>query len=194
MAILLAFSPFLVYVVVERIAGIPIALLAATVTSAALLIRDALSRHHSVKILEAGTFLLFGALAIYAYRWGANWSIPAVRLRVDAGLLLIVLVSMGVRRPFTLQYARDQVSRELWTSPEFARTNYIITAIWAAAFAIMVAADLVMLYVPTLPTRFAIIVTVLAIWGAVRFTSWYPERNSIKVAAANSSQAGSNRS
>jgi hypothetical protein len=35
------------------------------------------------------------------------------------------------------------------TTPRFIRANYVITAIWALAFAVMVAADLVMLKMPT---------------------------------------------
>ena len=93
-----------------------------------------------------------------------------MRLRVDAGLLLIVLASIIVRRPFTLQYARERVSRELWDSPEFVRTNYVITAAWADAFAVMVVADLVMLYVPTLPRWVGIAATVAALYGAFSFT------------------------
>ena len=176
MDILLAFAPFILYVVVERLAGIRAGLVSAAVVAAALLLRDALSRERKPKILEIGTFILFAGLAAYAYFAGPVWSIPAVRLRVDAGLLLIVLLSIAVRQPFTLQYAREKVARELWDTPKFLRTNYIVTAAWAVAFAVMVAADLALLYVPSLPARFAIIVTILAIYGAFRFTAWYPER------------------
>lgn len=180
MNLLLAFAPFVVYVIGARFAGISLALIAAALTSAALLVRDVAFQHRTVKILELGTLVLFGGLAAYAFLRSAQWSIPAVRLRVDGGLLLIVLVSMAVRRPFTLQYARDQVPREFWTLPAFIRTNYIITGVWAVAFAVMVAADLIMLYVPTLPTGIPIIVTVLAIWGAAHFTSWYPSKVSAR--------------
>jgi hypothetical protein len=100
---------------------------------------------------------------------------------LDAGLLLIVLASIIVCRPFTLQYARERVARELWDSPEFVRTNYVITAAWAGAFAVMVAADLVMLYVPTLPRWVGIAATVAALYGAFSFTDWYPKRNQEKV-------------
>jgi hypothetical protein len=177
MGVLLAFAPFILYVIVERVAGIRAGLVTAAVAAAGLLLRDALSRERKPKILEIGTFLLFAGLAAYAYFAGAVWSIPAVRLRVDSGLLLIVLLSIAVREPFTLQYAREKVARDLWNTSRFLRTNYIVTAAWAGAFAVMVAADLVMLYVPSLPTRFAIIVTILAIYAAFRFTAWYPQRN-----------------
>lgn len=182
MGMLLAFAPFILYVIIERFAGIEAGLMVATLTSAALLVRDVISRKRTPKILEMGTFVLFGGLAAYAHFAGAVWSIPAVRLRVDAGLLLIVLISIAVRQPFTLQYAREKVSKDLWNAPSFLRTNYVITAVWAVAFAVMVIADLAMLYVPTLPTRLAIIVTILAIYGAFRFTSWYPEHNRAKSA------------
>lgn len=176
MGILLAFAPFFVFLVVGRFLGIAAGLVGATITSAGLLVRNAVGRNKTMKVLEVGTVLLFGGLAAYTFIVHAAWSVPALRLCVDAGLLLVVLVSIAVRQPFTLQYAREQVSRELWNTPEFVRANYLITAVWAAAFALMVAADLMMLYVPSLPTFVAIIVTVLAIWGAAHFTSWYPKR------------------
>jgi hypothetical protein len=176
METLIAFAPFFTYIVIERLAGVSPGLISAAIVAVILLMRDAISPNRTVKILDIGTVILFGGLAAYAPFSGAAWSIVAVRLRVDAGLLLIVLVSIGMRRPFTLQYAREQVSREFWDSPEFTRTNYILTAAWAGAFAVMVAADLAMLYVPALPRWVSIAATVLAIYGAYRFTAWYPER------------------
>lgn len=176
MGILFAFAPFFVYVVAERLWGVKPGLLSAAVVSAALLMRD-WSRTRTVKVLETGTLILFAGLAAYAFLAGTTWSIVGVRLRVDAGLLLIVLVSLAVRRPFTLQYARQTVAPELWTTPRFVRTNYVITAIWAVAFAVMVAADLAMLKMPSLPISVGVGATVVAIAGAAYFTQWYPEHS-----------------
>ena len=72
----------------------------------------------------------------------------------------------------------SRLREELWRSPEFLRTNDVITAVWALAFAALVIADIVLLYVPELPPRFGIIVSILALVGAVKFTAWYPERRS----------------
>jgi hypothetical protein len=94
------------------------------------------------------------------------------------------MASIAIRQPFTLQYAREQVPQEVWASPEFVRTNYVITAVWALAFVVLVVADLVLLYVPELPPRFGIIVTILALVAAIKFTSWYPDhRRAIAKAA-----------
>lgn len=97
-------------------------------------------------------------------------------MSVDAGLLLVVLVSIAIRQPFTIQYAREQVAPDLWDKPEFIRVNYMITGAWASAFAVMVAADLLLLYAPRLPSITGIAATVAALFGAARFTSWYPKR------------------
>ncbi|MEJ0018085.1 MAG: hypothetical protein WDN25_16250 [Acetobacteraceae bacterium] len=176
MGTLLAFAPFIVFALFDRLVDATIGLIAGAAVSAALLVRDWVTPGRSPKILEIGSFILFGGLALYASFGDPTWSIVGVRLWVDSGLLLIVLASLAVRRPFTLQYAREQVSPDLWNSPEFVRTNDVITAVWALAFAVLVIADLVLLYVPEVPTRVGIIVTILAIVGAIKFTGWYPER------------------
>jgi hypothetical protein len=176
MNILLAFAPFIAFVFLERTLGAEPGLAGAAAVALALLIYDALIRQRTPKVLEIGTVILFGALASYGAVNGMDWSVAGVRLAVDGGLLLIVLVSMAIRQPFTLQYARETSPRELWDQPDFIRTNYVITAVWDAAFAIMVAVDLAWLVMPNLPPRVVIIVTLLAIVGAVKFTGWYPHR------------------
>lgn len=175
MGSLLAFAPFLVFVVLERTVGVAAGLIAAAIVAAILLVRDVFG-HKTIKVLDVGTFILFSGLATYSRIENPNWSVIAVRLRVDLGLLLIVLASISLRKPFTLQYARERVSPEFWERPDFVRTNYIITAVWAVAFAVMVAAEATLVYVPAMPHRLGIVVTVLAIVAAVKFTSWYPDR------------------
>jgi hypothetical protein len=176
MNVLLAFSPFIAFAVVDRLAGPTVGLIAGAVVSAALIARDYFRPGGSAKVLEIGTVVLFAALAIYAVAAGPDWSILGVRLCVDAGLLAIVVVSIIIGQPFTLQYVRDQVAKEHWERPEFVRTNYVITAAWAAAFGILVLADIVMLYVPDISLRFGVILSILALVAAYKFTVWHPER------------------
>lgn len=176
MGILLAFAPFIAFALVDRVVGATEGLLAGTLVSAVLLGRDVLTPGRTPKVLEIGTLLLFAGLAAYAVLGGPTWSVIGVRLCVDAGLLVIVLATMALRRPFTLQYAREHVAPELQASPAFVRTNYVITAAWAAAFAVMVAAECALLFVPEVPHRVGVVVIVLALVGAVKFTGWYPDR------------------
>jgi hypothetical protein len=171
--ILLAFAPFAVFAILARATSPSTALLAAAITSVAILLRERFLLRRSWKVLEIGSALLFGGLGLYSAFAAAHWPLLAVRLYVDAGLLVIVLGSMVIRRPFTLQYAREETPREIWSAPEFVRANYLISGAWALAFAVMTGADVAMLYLTQIPLVFGIGVTVLALYGAVRFTSGY---------------------
>ncbi len=182
MNLLLAFAPFIAFVVIERLVGVPAGLAAGAIVGAVLLVRDWVTPGRRVKLLEIGTVLLFGALTVYALMNAVQWSIAAVRLRVDAGLMLIVLASIALRQPFTIQYARETVDREHWDSPEFVHVNYVISAAWAVAFGALVLADIVMAYVPTLPHSVGVIATVVALFAAVKFTAWYPDQRGAKQA------------
>jgi hypothetical protein len=155
--------------------GSEIGLVAGASASAILLLRDLITRSRSPKLLEIGTFILFCALALYGWLGNPTWTVIGVRVCVDSGLFAIVLLSMLVGRPFTLQYARETVPQEHWGSPEFIRTNYVIIAVWALAFALMVIAELALLYVPNLPRRVGIIAIIVALVGAVKFTGWFPD-------------------
>jgi hypothetical protein len=175
MGMLLAFAPFLAFAVVERIFGPAHGLVAGTLVSLALIIRDMMTPSRAPKILEIGTMVLFGALTLYTFLGSPSWSVIGVRLCVDAGLLLIVLASMALGQPFTMQYARERVPPEVQATPAFRRTNFIISGVWALAFAAMVAAEAALLFLPGLPHRIGIAVIVLALVGAVKFTGWYPD-------------------
>lgn len=75
------------------------------------------------------------------------------------------------------------MSADLWSSPAFARTNYVIAGAWAAAFALMVIADLALMYLSDVPGQVPIIATVASIVGAVKFSDWYPRRSKKHAAA-----------
>jgi hypothetical protein len=180
MNMLMAFAPFIVFALLDRLSGILPALCAAAALSAVMLLRDWISPARKVKLLEIGTFVLFGGLAAFELLVGASWSVLDVRLRVDLGLLAIVLVSLAVRQPFTLQYAKEKAPPEVWLEPRFMRVNVVLTCAWALAFAAMVLADFVMIYVPVVPLSVGIVVTVAAIAGAFKFTDWYVARVSTR--------------
>ena len=174
MSILLGLSPFLTFFVLMRLATPGAGLIAAFAVSSLLCLRI-WWRSESVKILEVGSLILFGLLTGYTLLAAPPWTVATVRLAVDSGLLAITLVSLAIDRPFTLQYAREQVPEQYWGLPVFLVTNRIITGVWAATFAIHVATDAAAEYVPAIPIWRDVAVSIAAFVGAVVFSRRYPE-------------------
>lgn len=184
MSILVSLTPFILFAVLSRFATIELSLVAAALLSLGLIVSDRLRRGGAIKVLEAGTAVLFGGLAVYSWASGARWGLVGVRLAVDAGLFAIALGSILVRLPFTLQFAREQTPREFWDHPQFRAINYAITGAWTATFAIQVLADLVLIHAPAVPAWIPVAAIVGSFAGAVWFTGWYPARQRRRAEAA----------
>ncbi len=173
MSILLSLSPFAVFFALMRLVSPIAGLIGAFAVSVFLCLRER-RRGQSVKILEIGSVVLFGVLVAYTLLAAPRWTVATVRLAVDGGLLTIVLVSLAIGRPFTLQYARERVPEPIWALPVFFTTNRLITVVWAVALAVHVAADAAAEYVPAIPLWLDIVASIAAFLGAVWFTRWYP--------------------
>jgi hypothetical protein len=173
LGLLLGLTPFAAFFVMMRLVS-PLAGLIAGFLVSALLGLRMWRRGETVKILEVGSLLLFAVLAFYTVVADADWTVARVRLAVDGGLLAIVLVSLAIDRPFTLQYARERVPAAIQALPRFVRVNRIITAVWAAALGVLVAADAAAGYVPAVPLWVDIAASVGALAGAIWFSVWYP--------------------
>jgi hypothetical protein len=132
-------------------------------------------RGSSIKMFTSGAVIMFGALGCYITLIDGNWSGVAVRLAVDVGFLAIALLSIAIRLPFTLQYAREAVDHETTLLPGFMRANYIITWAWTGAMVLMLVADILMIYLPGLPLWIGLGIAFAARNCAVYFTRWYPQ-------------------
>ena len=170
MPILLAFLPVAAFIVFERMAGSHIALLAAAALAAGLTLTNIFVRRTGAKILDLGSMTLFCGLAAYVQFSDAWLPLAAVRLVVDYGFVAIVLISILIRRPFTLQY----VSRDRSGDPRVLRAHYAISSAWAAAFAAMAGVDVIWIMHPGLRTGLMLATTALSGTVAFRFTRWYP--------------------
>lgn len=88
-------------------------------------------------ILPWGSVLLFAFFALNAYFSFWLWGDTHDFLLMNSALAVIVLVSLIVGRPFTLQYAREEVEQKYWFNPVFLKTNWILTGIWAILMIVM---------------------------------------------------------
>jgi hypothetical protein len=146
-------------------------------------------RGRSVKILAAGSAILFAAIAAYLNIIDPGVSDKAVKLAVDTGIFVISLGSILVRYPFTTQYALESLPAEIAAMPGFMRANYIITSAWTAAALLMMLANAAILYLPGLPIWLGLAVTFAARNSAVFFTKWYSAHRRTRYASALTSHA-----
>jgi hypothetical protein len=143
-----------------------------------------LARGRSIKILGAGSVIVFTAVGLYVALVEPGLDNSAVKLAVDIGIFLISLASILIRRPFTLQYAREAVDAETAVLPGFVRANYIITWAWTGSMLLMMIGNVAMIYVPGLPLWTSLLVAFAARNSAVYFTKWYPEYSKARYASA----------
>jgi hypothetical protein len=139
MGILLGFTPVILFSLLTGL-SVSLALWVAFAAAFTIGIRDFL-HDKTLRTLDMGCLALFALMALYIGFIQPGLNVQTVRLIADAGLLLIAVVSIAMRNPFTLQYAREEASEETWTTPDFLRANYILSGVWALAFAIMAGAD-----------------------------------------------------
>lgn len=96
--------------------------------------------HSGPKILDQGTSAFFLALVIIGFFVDRHTLIGLEKYSQaisSAALCLIVVLSIALGHPFTEQYAREGVPRELWHTPLFRRTMVVMSAVWAVIFAVM---------------------------------------------------------
>jgi hypothetical protein len=189
MAIFLILAPYGAFALLMLVTSAAASLFASAAICLTVVASDIL-RGRSIKTLGAGSALLFLALGGYIMLVD-GLSSSAVKLTVDAGVFAISLASLAIRRPFTLQYAREMVDSETARTPGFLRANYIITGAWTAAFLLMMIANILLIYVPGLPLWSGLVIAFAARNSAVYFTKWYPQYRRAKFGPPADALAGS---
>ena len=182
MTIFLILAPYGAFTTLMLVTSAAVSLFASAAICLMVIAYDAF-RGRSIKMLGSGSVIVFAGLGAYIALIDSSWSSSAVKLTVDAGVLAISLVSLAIRQPFTLQYAREMADTETARLSGFMRANYIITWAWTGAFLLMMIANILMIYVPGLPLWSGIVIAFAARNSAVYFTKWYPQHRRAKYAA-----------
>ncbi|MBI3700004.1 MAG: hypothetical protein HY242_06090 [Afipia sp.] len=174
MTLFLILAPFATFAALMMTSTIAASLAASALVAAAVLTWEQFNGR-SLKVITLGALAAFSIILAY-HTLASPVSATTTRLAVDGALAAIALVSLAIRRPFTLQYAREMVDAETQMRPRFMETNYILTGVWTAAFALMFAADALTLYVADLPIWIIVGIAFVARNTATLFTQWYPKR------------------
>lgn len=130
-------------------------------------------------ILEWGSLLFFIILAFNYYVFKNQWLFQHISIFTSFFFVSTAGISLLIRRPFTLQYAKLEVDQKFWNNPLFFRVNQIMTG---ALGIIFFGTALVNLYRYTHPG----VLNGWAIWFIVslaqiifirKFPKWYTKRH-----------------
>lgn len=173
MTIFVILAPYAAFALLMLVASTASSLFAAAALCLATIALD-LARGRSIKMLGAGSAIIFAGLGCYQVLGSTPLSTLAVKIAVDSGLFLVGLFSLAIRQPFTLQYAREMTEPEITLLPGFLAANYVITSVWVVAFLLMVAANLLLLNLPDLPLWSGLVIAFAIRNPVVYFSKWYP--------------------
>ncbi len=183
MVLFLILFPFAVFTSLMLVASSPISLFVSAAVACAIVVYDLISGR-SLKMLPAGSAVVFAAIGLYATLIDPHVSPMAIRIAVDGGVLAITVGSLVVGLPFTIQYAREVVDAETAALPGFFRVNNILTSAWAGAAILMLLSNLLIIYWPSLSLWFGVGIAFAARNSAAYFTHWYPQHHRAKIKRA----------
>jgi hypothetical protein len=106
--------------------------------------------------------------------FGDMWTVRTMGVQCNGALAAAAWLTIVIRQPFTLEYARVNAPPELWSNPAFIRTNYIIAVVWATVFVLSAALAWCKMQ-EILPPEWAYdMLSYAFLIGAAAFTSWCP--------------------
>ena len=172
MNLVIGFAPFILFAVFSRLSA-DLALWLAFAAAFVVTIRDFVESP-SLRLLDAGSFALFAALALVRGFLDPNLSLVAVRFIAETFLFLLLGLPLLWKKPFSIEYARLDPREAGWPPHLFRKVNYLVSGAWTAAFLAMAMADGAVAFDPELPLYASIAISMVALALAVTFTLRYP--------------------
>ena len=172
MNLVVGFAPFILFALLSRLSA-DLALWVAFAAAFVVTIRDFVESP-SLRLLDAGSLILFAALALGRGFLDPSLSLALVRFIAEAVLFLLLGATLVINRPFSVEYARLDPREAGWPPALFRKVNYLVSIAWTAAFLAMTLADGAVAFDPRLPLYASIAVSVIALGLAITFTLRYP--------------------
>ena len=172
MNLVAGFAPFILFTILSRL-SVDLALWVAFAAAFVITIRDFVESP-SLRLLDAGSLVLFALLALGRGFLDPNLSLAATRFIAAISLFLLLGLPLALKRPFSVDYARLDPREAGWPPELFLRVNYLVSAVWTGAFGAIAAADGAVLFNTGLPLYGSIAISLAALAVAITFTLRYP--------------------
>jgi hypothetical protein len=169
--IYVAFLPWVLFTLITQHDTLRAAAVAALAAAVAIAIPSLAAGRP--KVLELGAVLAFAGFTVVAFTADpatSAWVARYARAIAASVLALISFASLLVV-PFTEQYARESVPRQLWGSARFKAINRRLTLMWAWVFVAMIPSHLIAGAVDTRRANTIfnwLVPVVLVVWAAKR--------------------------
>jgi hypothetical protein len=169
---LLVFAPWIAFLVIAG--GSLFRLELGIIVAAILTVVMIVTRLHRGVIMWVG--IIFFSYALVAVVLLNNmWTVRHMGILANGALAAGTWVSIAMRRPFTLEYAREHTDPSLWNSPLFLQTNYLLTLMWAVAFSINAALAWQKSVAPAMPGWAYESISYGLLVSAMFISTWYPQ-------------------
>ena len=146
--LLLAFSPWIFFKIItshHSLAALKVGIIAALIISIVLAIKGI---HRGFILVGSLAFFIFGVIAINIM--DNMWVIRHIAVLANGTLASLSWISIFIGQPFTLAYAKKEVDKKYWDSPQFIRKSYVITGSWALVFTINTVINSIKIYSGTI--------------------------------------------
>jgi len=169
--LLLAFAPWLSFLLIARDSLFRLKL--GLVVALVLCVVMGITRLHRGVILWAG--LLFFTYATVAVALLNNmWIAQHMGVMANGALAVSTWLTIAIKKPFTLDYAREHTDPSLWDHPLFIRTNVVIASVWGLTFSVNTILAWGKIEHFILSELGYEVITYTLLIGTVAFTTWYP--------------------
>ncbi|MEL7640380.1 MAG: hypothetical protein AAGU21_12120 [Solidesulfovibrio sp.] len=130
---ILVFAPWLAFLVIAQgsLFRLKIGLLAALVLC---IILGVLRIHRGIILWTGLVFFFFSAVLVIGFE--DSFFIQYMGVMTSGFLGLAAWIGIVIGKPFTLDYAREQVGKEVWGNKEFIRSNTFVSSFWAFTFSL----------------------------------------------------------
>ena len=169
-----AFLPYISFVLLAQV-SVSIALWVAIGASFTIALRD-LIETRTLKIFDVGNVVLFCLVAIYFGLLRPGLPITVVKLIVDFGMLMLLLLAI-FRRDLTLGHREGHAPHHRWHLPLhiLPRASQSVALVWALALGLTTAADAAVVFGADFSASSATATGLIALAFALMFSLRYPQ-------------------
>lgn len=169
---LFCFAPWIFFLIIAH--GSMFRLKLGIIVAAVLSVVMAVKRLHRGAIMWASILFFFYAIVAVVFL-NYMWAVRHMGVLANGALAVSVWAGIALKRPFTLEYAREHTDPSLWEQPSFLRTNYLLTTIWAVVFSINAFLAWQRSIQPAMPSWAYETISYSLLVSAMFVSIWYPQ-------------------